>query len=330
MTATALVSLRQCLPADLALDEPDIAGALTVFPVLGSAGPLRYLSLASGAAAGVKVRELPGASVNDLVVDNPLGVPVLLYEGEELLGAQQNRTVDHAVLLAPATTTTIGVSCVEHGRWEATRHSETMRSSPNAAFPELRRHKSQRMRARLAAGLEARADQGEVWDTVRKREVELQTDSPTGAMSDLYVQRADELDRHQRAIRRRPGQLGSLVAIGGRFVVLDLVSRPEVYADLQGPLVAGYALDALDEPAKAAPLLTDAQAWLDDALEQVGRRTRVRGMGDGMLVDASHVGGTGLVVDDHLVQLCLYGGDDAPSPSVESMSARIRRPSRRR
>jgi hypothetical protein len=40
-----------------------------------------------------------GASVNDLLVLNPTDVDVLLYEGEEVLGAQQNRTFDVSVLV---------------------------------------------------------------------------------------------------------------------------------------------------------------------------------------------------------------------------------------
>ena len=47
-------------------------------------------------------------------------------------------------------------------------------------------------------------------------------------------------------MNRRDGQLGALVAIGGRFSVLDWVGRADVFAALHGPLVQGYALDALE------------------------------------------------------------------------------------
>lgn len=51
------------------------------------------MSFAQGCAAGASVKELEGgASVNDLLVLNPTDDAVLLYEGEEVLGAQQNRT----------------------------------------------------------------------------------------------------------------------------------------------------------------------------------------------------------------------------------------------
>ena len=72
-------------------------------------------------------------------------------------------------------------------------------------------------------------------------------------MSDVFDGRRGDLDRQTAAMRLRPGQIGALVAIGGRFAVLDHVSRPEVFAALHAPLVRGYALDALGAPPAAPP-----------------------------------------------------------------------------
>ena len=64
----------------------------------------------------VAITELEGgASVNDLVVHNQGAQPVLLYEGEEILGAQQNRVLDISILVAAEAKTQIPVSCVEQG-----------------------------------------------------------------------------------------------------------------------------------------------------------------------------------------------------------------------
>ena len=37
--------------------------------------------------------------MRDLIVDNPTDLPLLVYEGEEVLGAQQNRTFDVSILV---------------------------------------------------------------------------------------------------------------------------------------------------------------------------------------------------------------------------------------
>lgn len=52
----------------------------------------------------------------ELVVENPLAERVLLYDGEELVGAKQNRIVNVSVLVEAKSSLRIPVSCVEQGR----------------------------------------------------------------------------------------------------------------------------------------------------------------------------------------------------------------------
>lgn len=87
--------LSDFLAAPLRAGEPDVHGPLAVFPLFGPPPVAEYVAFADGCARGLVVKELDdSASVNDLVVLNPTGVDVLLYEGEEVLGAQQNRTFE--------------------------------------------------------------------------------------------------------------------------------------------------------------------------------------------------------------------------------------------
>jgi len=160
---TAIPTLSAYLDAPLAVGEPDIAGPLAVFPLFGPQARFEYQSFAQGRAHGASVKELPeGASVNDLLVHNPTGLPVLLFEGEEVLGAQQNRTFDVSVLVGANSTLRVPVSCVEAGRWDGARHHETLAPAPQAAYPHLRRLKNQAVYVAIATGAPARADQGAV------------------------------------------------------------------------------------------------------------------------------------------------------------------------
>src|SRR4051812_26443484 len=97
---TLTPTLQQYVDAPLTIGEPDITGPLAVFPLFGAYPTLDYLAFAQGIARGVTVHELTGgASVNDLTISNPTATAVLLYDGEEVLGAQQNRTFDVSVLV---------------------------------------------------------------------------------------------------------------------------------------------------------------------------------------------------------------------------------------
>jgi hypothetical protein len=307
------------LEASLRVAEPDVHGPLAVFALLGDEPRLEYVSYAEAAASGAAVTELAGgASVNDVLVFNPLPVPFLLYEGEELRGAQQDRTVDAAVLVPAGATLKVAVSCVEHGRWEGSRHAEPFAPSPQAAFPALRAAKSRRMRARLAAGQEARADQHEVWQTVQERSDALAAPSATGAMGDAFSARGSDVEALCSAVSRRDGQVGALVAIGGRFVVLDMVSRPDAFAALHGPLVRGYALDALGAPAGGVPSVEEAAALVATISAEPVSRAASPGLGDTI----HFASGTGLECDGELIQLSAFIEEPR-------RARRIRRPSQR-
>src|SRR3954469_12058037 len=101
------------LAEPLRIGEPDVCGPLAVFPLFGPDPDLGYVAFAQAVSAGASVKELAaGAAVNDLLVLNPTPTPVLLYEGEEVLGAQQNRTFALSVLVPAGAQLRVPVSCV--------------------------------------------------------------------------------------------------------------------------------------------------------------------------------------------------------------------------
>jgi hypothetical protein len=330
-TEPTLPTLNEFLSAPLRVGEPEVHGPLAVFPLLGPPPEAEYVAFADGVARGLVVKELgDGASVNDLMVLNPTAVNVLLYEGEEVLGAQQNRTFDVSVLVPAGTSLRVPVSCVEHGRWDGARHHESFTPAPQAAYPSLRAMKNRAARARVTAGLEARAEQGAVWEEVAAKSSRMDVESSTGAMHDIYEHRRDGLHAFEAAISLRDGQTGALVAIAGRIAVLDHVSRPDAYAILHGPLVRGYALDALEAEADGAPptppSLDEARAFVERLAAT--RVTQHDGIGLGRDARFARPGlsGAGLVAGDELVQLTAFAGTD----ETRSPGPRIRRPSRRR
>jgi hypothetical protein len=322
------------LPSLTVLDA-DVHGALAVFPLLRpEPGALEYLSLVEGLGGGVAVKELPeGASVNDLLVVNPLDVPVLCFEGEQVAGAQQDRTFDVSVLVAPGSELRVPVSCVERGRWDGSRHGEGFTAAGDAAYPDLRRRKATRMAEAALRGAPMRASQAEVWQEVAAKQRRLATPSATGALRDAFEGHRAALGAHVAAVSRREGQVGALVAIGGRFTVLDAVGRADVWAALHGALVQGYALDAVDAGAARAGTAPDrdaAREWLDATLRATWAPAPAVGMGRQLALRSAARVGTGLDCDGELVQLSAFPGEDGPAADGRRGGpARVLRPSRR-
>ena len=328
-------TIRDHLSEPIRVEDPDVAGPLAVFPLFGPEPGEQFVSLAKGRDLGVKVGEDErGASVRDIVVQNRAEVSVLLYEGEEVLGAQQNRTFDVSVLVPAKAQLRVPVSCVEAGRWDGSRHGEDFAPAPQAAYPQLRRLKNEQAREAVMAGGEARATQSAVWNDVSRKSLAHRVSSPTGAMHDIYEAHRGRLAELSGAVRLREGQCGALVAIGGRFAVLDYVGRADVFADLFGPLVQGYALDALEAwdegGAVDAPSPGDAGGFVSLVLGTEAKGARSIGLGQDLRFAADGVAGAGLATDGGLVQLTAFpdGGDEpgsGPGPS-----SHIRRPSSRR
>jgi hypothetical protein len=323
-------TLAPHLALQITIDEPTVVGPLAVFPLIADRGPsVRYVSFAEAVQRGATVKELDaGASVNDLVVRNPLDLPVLLYEGEEVLGARQNRTFDVSALVAANSVLRVPVSCVEAGRWDGARHDESFVPAPQTANPRLRRMKNTQARTSLAAGLEARADQGEVWREVADAAGRHGVKSHTGAMHDVFERRREQLDTVGRAVEMHCSQVGMLAAIGGRFVVLDHVSEVEAFAALHGPLVQGYALDALEAPEAKPPSIDVARDFVELLLSATYTPGRAIGLGEGLRFAFGGLAGTGLVCEGELVTLTAFA--DEPGEDGPAVAGHVRRPSRRR
>src|SRR5574342_652511 len=67
-----------------------------------------------------------------LELENPLSDCVLLYEGEELVGAKQNRIVEQTILVDARSTLKIPAKCVERGRWS--HRTQHFTPAPRAAY----------------------------------------------------------------------------------------------------------------------------------------------------------------------------------------------------
>jgi hypothetical protein len=276
------------------LGTPSAFGALALIPLFAAQEPqLEYVGLDEGLARGLRVTELDDAgSVGSLFVANPTSLDVLIYEGQELVGAKQNRILDRTILAQANSKIPIPVSCVERGRWAY--RSTQFAAAPRAAYPELRLHKH------LGGG------QGHVWESVAAKSSRLDAHSPTDAAEAMYVSRGASLEEYVAKLPRQDRQCGAIVCIGGRVVCLDFVGRSDVYAGVYAKLLRGYALDAIEHPGDA-PV---PEAYVEKLLARIGRADRVPGdqvgIGQERRLRGPRLVGSELVVGDETVALTVF------------------------
>ena len=240
--------------SDLSIAEPTFRGGLTVFPLTATEDrrTLDYLRLAEGLEEGlVSVREVSeGGSVPDLAVENRADLPVLIVDGEELVGAKQNRVANLTLLVAAGKTTIIPVSCVEARRWSYDRPDFRVSDRMHYASGRAERYRSVQDSMRRTGT--RRSDQGRVWSSIDDMAAATDAESETGAMSAIFDRHEKALNDYVRDVTPVAGQVGAIFAVADRRWGLDVFDRPGTLAAFLPKLVQSYAVDALDPGLAAA------------------------------------------------------------------------------
>ncbi len=220
---------------------------LSVLPLIGrQGGEPRYDTLDHALGAGsLRVTETSDAgSVPEIRVLNHGARPVLIIDGDELVGAKQNRTVNLTILVPAQSDLVVPVTCVEAGRWHA--RSGQFASAQRTHFAEGRAAKSRQVTQSLRTRGVAAADQGQVWSAIAAKAERLQARSSTEAMSDVFEAHAAGVDAYVRAITPTERQCGAVFVIDGRALGLDLFDSAHTFRAMLPRLVRGYAIDAID------------------------------------------------------------------------------------
>ena len=299
------------LLASLKMGEPRIHNGIGLWPVFAASRPdPAYIALAEALSLdGFKITEVSeGGSVTNLRVINETPQHVLLFDGEELKGAKQNRILNTTILIAAGTSLDVPVSCTERGRWSYA--SAEFSSSGSLAHAELRKRKAAAVAASLHVHASHASDQGAVWDEIEQLHFAARSDdsSQTRAMKDAYDSRQCELDEFTREAPCHDGQCGLIAVIGDR---VDVLSRPGAYARLHRRLVESHAMDFLvrKQGRTRRPLDPEAPArFLAEAAKAHESVHASPGLGRDHRLRFRWGHGAALRVDDTIVHLALFGG----------------------
>ena len=292
--------------------EPVEHKNLTLVPLWGERhGALDYILAADAIGSGsLSIMELgESGSVPELRAVNKADTMILLLDGEELVGAKQNRILNTTVLLPAKSKTTIPVSCVEQGRW---RHTSREFRSGGYSPSHLRARKSRDVGRSLRAEGRAVSDQGTVWESVAENLAGVGAASPTMAMHDAVEQRRDSLEDYMKALPCPADARGVFVAIGAKFAAVDLFDRPDTLCRVWPRLVMGYALDALARLDREEKPFSPKgpQVILERAGQIPCEPCPSVGVGQDMRFEAEDLVGQALVAEGVCVHLSIFPNDD--------------------
>jgi len=307
--------------AQLEVGTPVIAANLAMYPLLvpEESAP-GYLTLDEALAAGLaSVTEVSeSGSVPELLVTNLANQPVLILDGEELVGAKQNRIVNLTILVEAEQTLHIPVSCVEAGRWA--RRSREFAAAGRAHYASGRAQKLAQVSLAMRTSGERMADQCEIWADIDEKSRRMQAESDTRAAAEMYERSRAKLEAFVAGLEPIPRQAGALFVINGAVAGMDVFDSPSTWRKSMRKLVHSYGLDALDGADSAPRRTSPRPGRFLSALKDADReRVPAIGVGDDVRLTGRAVVGGGLVVGDRVVHLVAF-----PTPKRGARTREVR------
>lgn len=317
---------------DLKVGEHCSFHNLEVFPLfISQNGSPAYLTMKEALGQQlISILEISeSGSVPQLKVLNKSDDFVLLLDGEELMGAKQNRVLNTSVLLKGQSETVIPVSCTEQGRWSY--HSPEFHDSDVIMACRIRSNKSRSVSDSLKRERKHSSDQGAVWEGIAEMHCAAGVDSSTGAMKDVFDSQKKELGDYLEAFTLQPEQQGILVYMNGKVCGLDFLSRNEAFTNIFQKLIKSYAMDALLEEQKSrkAPDHVEPGAFLAGLQRCQESRFESPGVGHDYRYEGSSCVGSALVYEAHPIHLAFFGLD-SNEREIPMADFRSRRQFRRR
>jgi hypothetical protein len=289
----------------LKLGPPQSHLNLALFPLVAEFDRLpRYLLLDDALERKLaRITEVSAEGrVPELAFENTSAEKILLVDGDELVGAKQNRILNLSILVGAGRKLEIPVSCVEQGRW---RYREREFSTAGRAlFAKARARKASQVTESMSTTRGRAANQSQIWADVADKLTFFQADSDTTSMSDAYDARKMDVEAYVGAFRPTRRQVGAVVLIDGRAAGIEVFDSSSAFARYFPKLVRSYALDALETVSgPVAPSEPAVRSFLDRLRNADGRTFAALGEGEDIRLTGNGVAGGALAFDGRVVHL---------------------------
>ena len=172
------------------------------------------------------------ASVPEIQIINKSDEYILIFDGEQLIGAKQNRIINKTILIEPHTKNVIPVSCTEEGRWY--EKSDNFSKSKYNGSSEIRKTLKKNKYA-----------QDEVWNHVACLSRKSGIKSESGSLHYVSEEISSSTEKYFDKFKKFDSQIGFILFANGKFLGLDIVGHPDLFDDLYENFLNGYLIEAL-------------------------------------------------------------------------------------
>lgn len=248
-----------------------------------------------------------GGQVNQLKVSNRGNAPVFMLDGEELIGAKQNRILNTTILIDKESEIFIPVSCVEAGRWRY--HSTKFRTSDQVFYASGRREKNLDVNKSVQDNMTFSSNQGKIWNSIEEMSFKYKIRSDTKAMSEIFDSKKVDLDSYITNLPCNKEQNGMIVFINNRLIGCDIITDKKIFQAYYNKLLRSYVIDALYskpmEKPKISPDEQVKQLW-NSFSAAVTTTVKSVGMGNDLRIEEKDIIGSALEVNESIVHVSLF------------------------
>lgn len=299
---------------------------LSVLPVISAtqSNQIDYLTLDEAIKDElVQITEVnQGGNVPELLFENRASKPVLLVDGEELVGAKQNRTLNLTILAPANNKIVIPVSCVEAGRWNYT--SDNFTNSDRTHFARGRAKKMASVSQSMKREGSRRSNQGEVWADIDMKFSRMQMRSETSAMSDMFASSERSINKYLDKFTAEDNQIGAFFFLHGSLVGFDIFDKDKTFARLFPKLIRSYAIEAVEiaEHSNDTEAIKQVESLISSLKNDKWDEYPATGLGQDYRFNSPRIAAASLVEDDIVIHASGFILEETDT-SDEEVSSRM-------
>ncbi len=281
---------------NIEIGQPVFLRNLLIHPISGpSENGIEISSLEDiPSDSGGEFSELEPPDINRISFFNNADSPVLMLDGEEVIGSLQNRILAGSTLVMPRARTELPVICAEEGRWESIGSFGTGYCS----YPTIRAILSR-------GGKESNGLQKKIWHEIERKLTVTKTLSTTSSMHDIYNSLEDEVTRYLEDFQGLdPDTIGFIGIAGKKILGCDMFLNNAVYRRFENKLMRSYALDAIEYRRTSGGRI-DAPAFLEGIINSTNKKRLPRNTHHFTIKD-SRATGQGSFADGRVVHLSAF------------------------
>ncbi len=300
--------LQEVIPASIFLGELKSVRGLGVIPILAEEIPeIPVLEPLEFALKKRLARITEMSSVGEvpfLMLENTGDCPIIILDGEELVGGKQNRIINTTLVVLASTIVKVPVSCIQAGRW---RHEKAHFDSAGSVFPA--RSRAVQM-ATVSTNVRERgsfrSDQGAVWDEVSESLLELGVQSATSDFREGHERVAHKLEAFVETIRPAKNQIGSIFLNAQGILGMEMLGTPALFAKACDKVTRSFAFEVLNVKELDGAPIEAAREWWEIVLRSPFTRHESPGAGEDIRAGTDDLIGSGLIWNDVLVHFSCF------------------------